>query len=56
MEELVRKFEKLQKYIPFLEKFLVQIKSQPNANDAKYIQKYEKLNQIHNILKFGFKR
>lgn len=53
MDGTERKFIELQKFIPFLEKFL-SIKP-PNTNDA-IATKYAKTEKLLDLLKSGFKR
>lgn len=54
MEEVELKFEALQSFIPFLEKFLVTIKAQADTNE-EWAKKYDKAEQLLEILR-SFKR
>lgn len=55
MEEAVLKFEALQKYIPFLERFLVTLKSKADTKE-EFAKKYDKADHLLKLLKSGFKR
>lgn len=54
MEEAVLKFEALQSFIPFLEKFLITIKLQADTNE-EFAKKYDKAEQLLGYLR-SFKR
>ncbi|XP_055312059.1 uncharacterized protein LOC129574245 isoform X2 [Sitodiplosis mosellana] len=54
MEEAVHKFEALQRYIPFLERFLLSIKAKADTKED-LAKKYDKADQLLTILKLGFK-
>lgn len=57
MDEVERKFEKLKKFIPLLEKLSNQFKSQAeNSFKNAVSEKHKKITYLLNLLKSGFNR